>query len=145
VEWPADAFRDSADTFYIAIIGKGATAEATERLLASKQVGYRAVVIKHAQWDESLVGMHAVFVTERDAKKLRRILDGAATLAVLTIGEGQEFAERGGMIGLLIENRKVRFDIDTGVAEAAGLRVSSKLLALTRVVHAPATALEARP
>jgi hypothetical protein len=35
----------------------------------------------------------------------------------------------------VVEERRVRFDIDMNVARMAGLTVSSKLLALTRVVH----------
>ena len=76
-----------------------------------------------------------MFVVERDSKKLRRVLDAAAAAGVLTIGEGESFATYGGVIGLLVENRKVRFDVDTTAAQVAGLRVSSKLLALTRVVR----------
>jgi hypothetical protein len=76
-----------------------------------------------------------VFVVERDPKKLHRVLDAAAAAGVLTIGEGESFTTRGGMIGLLVQDRKVRFDVDTSAAQTAGLRVSSKLLALTRSVR----------
>ncbi|HMI47252.1 MAG TPA: YfiR family protein, partial [Gemmatimonadaceae bacterium] len=86
-------------------------------------------------WDESLTGARAAFVVERDAKRLRRILSAAASAGVLTIGEGESFATRGGVIGLLVEDRKVRFDVDTSAAQNAHLRVSSKLLALTRNVR----------
>jgi hypothetical protein len=139
VEWPAAAFRESADTFVVAIIGKGSTAEATERFLAQKRIGDRAVAVRRLKWDQPLAGVHAAFVTEGDATKRNFVLESAATAGVLSIGEGEKFASEGGMIGLLIENRKVRFDIDTGAAQSAGLRVSSKLLALTRVVHSAPT------
>lgn len=136
VEWPADSFRGPQDAFVVAIIGVGPTADATERFLQSKKVGERPLLVRRLRWDQSLAGLDAAFVAERDEKKLRRVLDAAAIATVLTIGEGKDFATRGGVIALLIEDRKVRFDIDTGAAHMAGLRVSSKLLALTRVVHA---------
>lgn len=136
VEWPADSFRGPQDTFVVAIIGVGPTADATERFLQSKKVGERPLLVRRLRWDQSLAGLDAAFVAERDEKKLRRVLDAAAIATVLTIGEGKDFATRGGVIALLIEDRKVRFDIDTGAAHMAGLQVSSKLLALTRVVHA---------
>jgi hypothetical protein len=40
------------------------------------------------------------------------------------------------MIALIVDGRRVRFDIDTDAADAARLRISSKLLALGRVIHA---------
>jgi len=135
VEWPSDTSLRAGDPFVVLIIGEGATADATERFLESKTIGERPLVVRRIRWDQSLAGGRAAFIVERDAKKLHRILDGAATAGVLTIGEGDSFTTRGGVIGLLVEDRKVRFDVDTSAAQKAGLRVSSKLLALTRVVH----------
>ena len=135
VEWPGETSLGAKDPFVVLIIGEGATADATERFLESKTIGERPLVVFRTQWDQSLAGARAVFVVERDAKKLRRILDAAAAAGVLTIGEGEKFTTSGGVIGLLVEDRKMRFDVDTSAAQSAGLRVSSKLLALTRVVH----------
>ena len=135
VEWPSDSSLRAGDPFVVLIIGEGSTADATERFLESKTIGARPLVVRRVSWDQSLAGGRAAFVVERDAKKLHRVLDAAAAAGVLTIGEGESFTTRGGVIGLLVEDRKVRFDVDTSAAQKAGLRVSSKLLALTRVVH----------
>ena len=135
VEWPTDATAGAKDPFVVLIIGDGATADATELFLESKTIGDRSLVVRRTQSDPSFTGVRAAFVVERDGKKLHRILDAATTAGVLTIGEGDDFATRGGVIGLLVENRKVRFDVDTSAAQSAGLRVSSKLLALTRNVR----------
>jgi hypothetical protein len=91
------------------------------------------------------VGVEAVFVAERDPSRVRRVLEAAAAARVLTIGEGEEFATQGGVIGLFVENHYVQFDINTTAAGAAGLRISSKLLALTRAVHSMANGAVARP
>ena len=135
VEWPAEAFAGTKDPFVVLIIGEGPTADATERFLESKTIGERPLIVGRTQWDQSLSGARAVFVLERDAKKLRHILDAAAAAGVLTIGEGENFTTRGGVIALLVEDRKVRFDVDTSAAQTARLRISSKLLALTRAVR----------
>jgi hypothetical protein len=135
VDWPAEAFRGPQDPVVVGIVGEGDVADATERFLAAKQVGARPVVVRRLNWDQSLTGVQAIFIAEPDAKRLHHVLEAAAAASVLSIGEGEEFATRGGVIGLLIEGSKVRFDIDTGAAQAAGLHVSSKLLALTRVVR----------
>jgi hypothetical protein len=135
VEWPVDASVGPQDPFVVLIIGGGATADATERFLESKTIGERALVVRRTQSDPSFTGVRAAFVVERDGKKLHRILDAATAAGVLTIGEDDGFATLGGVIGLLVENRKVRFDVDTSAAQSAGLRVSSKLLALTRNVR----------
>lgn len=134
VEWPADTIVNARDPFVVLVIGEGATADATASFLEARSIGDRPVVVRRIRWDQSLVGVQAAFVVERDAKKLHRVLDAASVAGVLTIGEGEEFTSRGGVISLLVEDRKVRFDVDTTAAKIARLRVSSKLLALTRNV-----------
>jgi hypothetical protein len=134
VEWPADSHRTS-DPFIVLIIGDGPTADATEQFLESKTIGDQKVSVRRTRWDQSLQGARAAFVVESDGKRLHHILDAAATAGVLTIGEGETFTTRGGVIALLVEDRKVRFDVDTTAAQVARLRVSSKLLALTHAVR----------
>jgi hypothetical protein len=135
VEWPAERSLGARDPFVVVIIGEGATADAAEHFLEAKAVGDRPLYVRRVRWDQSLAGVRAAFVVERDAKKLQHVLGAAAAAGVLTIGEGESFATNGGVIGLLVEDRKVRFDVDTAAAQSAGLRISSKLLALTRNVR----------
>ena len=125
VEWPADTSAGPRDPFVVVIIGEGTTADATEKFLEAKLIRERPVLVRRIRWDQSLAGVRAVLVIERDTKKLRRVFDAAGTAGVLTIGEGDQFATRGGVIGLLVEGRKMRFDVDTSAAQVAGLRVSS--------------------
>ena len=135
VEWPAAPPISTRDPFVVVIIGESETADATEHFLQSRAVGDRPLFVRRVKWDQSLAGVRAAFVVEQDSKKLRHVMNSAAAAGVLTIGEGESFATSGGVIGLLVVDRKVRFDVDTAAAQSAGLRISSKLLALTRNVR----------
>jgi hypothetical protein len=136
VEWPADTTLGARDPFVVVIIGEGATADATEHYLETRAIGDRPLSVRRIRWDQSLARVRAAFVLEQDSKRLHHVLDAAAAAGVLTIGEGDGFTTSGGVIGLLVEDRKLRFDVDTSAAQLAGLRVSSKILALSRNVRA---------
>ena len=135
VEWPHDASSRVTDPLVVVIVGDGPTAGAIEEFLTTKRVGDRAIAIRHLAWDQSLVGVQAAFVSEDDPRRLRHVLEAASTAGVLSIGEGLVFASNGGVIALLLVDRRVRFDIDIDAASAARLRISSKLLALGHVVR----------
>jgi hypothetical protein len=45
-----------------------------------------------------------------------------------------QFAAHGGMIQFSLEDQHVRFDINLSAASRAGLKISSKLLALAQIV-----------
>jgi len=53
---------------------------------------------------------------------------------VLTVGETDRFAQSGGVINFILEENKVRFEINSETAARARLKISSKLLALARIV-----------
>jgi len=55
-------------------------------------------------------------------------------VSVLTVGEMDQFATRGGMIQFSLEEKQVRFDINLEEASQAGLKISSRLFILSRIV-----------
>jgi hypothetical protein len=59
-------------------------------------------------------------------------------MPVLTIGEIPGFAKRGGIINLVLEDNKVHFEVNVEAAKEADLNISSRLLALARIVQEPA-------
>ena len=67
-----------------------------------------------------------------DTAKILRLLDGAS---VLTVGEVEQFAERGGIINFKTEDNKIRFEINPDAAKRAKLELSSQLLKLALIVR----------
>jgi hypothetical protein len=51
---------------------------------------------------------------------------------VLTVGESPDFLRQGGIINFVLEDGKVRFEINQDAATQADLRISSRLLRLAR-------------
>jgi hypothetical protein len=58
-------------------------------------------------------------------------LNGAG---VLTVGDTEGFTEAGGMINLTIVDQRVHFEINPDAARRAGMKISSKLLSLAKIV-----------
>ena len=69
--------------------------------------------------------------TEKDQDKIVTDLNGSSTL---TVGETEGFAARGGVINLTVEENKVHFEINQVAADRAGLKISSKLLSIAKIV-----------
>ena len=54
---------------------------------------------------------------------------------VLTVSDIDNFAERGGVIGLTIVGDNIRFQVNRGAALTKGLRLSSSLLEIAERVY----------
>jgi hypothetical protein len=125
VTWPS-----SQEPLVLAVVGVDPFGPYLDAIVRGKTVNGRSIVVKRIQAGESLNGCHVVFVSESESARTAEILEPMRHAPILTVGETQRFLRDGGMIRLVVEENRVRFQIDANRAEAAGLRVSSQLLSL---------------
>ena len=65
-------------------------------------------------------------------KNLKEIINSVKDHSVLTVGEMEGFLEAGGIINWFVEEKKIRFEINTAAAERAKLEIRSNLLRLAK-------------
>jgi hypothetical protein len=75
-----------------------------------------------------------LFVPSSNAKRVVTTVDRLKEAPVLTVSDAEGFAESGGMIELFQENGRMRFAVNVEVVQRSGLRVSSRVLDLARIV-----------
>ena len=76
-----------------------------------------------------------LFLSSSLSRRLPENLELVRGSPVLTVGDTDGYAQRGVMINMYIENKRVRFEINAETAGQAGLRISTKLLSLAGIVH----------
>jgi hypothetical protein len=137
VEWPPGAIKDMNGSFVIGILGRDPFNTALEQTIGEKTVRGAAIQIKRFRRLDDLQSSHILFISKSEKNNLPNILDKIADKSILTVSDMPDFARRGGMIHLYIENNKVRFIIHTQTAEKAGLKLSAKLLRLATTSASP--------
>lgn len=131
IEWPPGALGSPDSPFNICILGGDRFGGALEQIVSGEVVSGRKVVIQRMDRDPQPGTCQIVFVNDQ-AEAFRN--PSGLGRGVLTVGEGEAFARNGGMIGFVIENRRVTFEINRRAAEAAGIKFSSGLLAVAKSV-----------
>jgi len=63
------------------------------------------------------------------------VLGSLKALPVLTVSDDPGFAPSHGIIELVVANGRMQFAVNTDAANRAGLRLSSRLLGLARIVR----------
>jgi hypothetical protein len=82
-----------------------------------------------------------VFANDSKSDREMKLLKTAQDAGALTVGDGQDFLTCGGMIQLVVDDNRMRFDINKAAVNRANIKLSSKLLALARhVIELPAEA-----
>jgi hypothetical protein len=134
VEWPADAFPKPDSPFVIGIVGKDPFDGALDRTIQGKNVNGHAFVIRRLGFDQDMAQCEIIFVSSSERDKVGRLPGTLKNAPVLAVGESAGFASHGGHIGFFSEQGRIRFEINPEAAKRARLNISSKLLALARIV-----------
>lgn len=134
IEWPTDHLTQAGSPILIGILGEDPFDDALDQVVRGKAIDGRPVLIKRAKTVEPLRSCHIVFVSRSERKRLSQITSELSDAGVVTVSDTEEFLERGGIINFVIENNRVRFDINKRIADRAGLKISSKLLVLAKSV-----------
>lgn len=142
VDWPVNSFAQPDSPIVIGILGTDPFGSIIDRTVGDKKIGNRRFVVKRLKWGMDVRDCNILFVSSSEYVHVDEIVRAVRGLPILTIGEIPGFASRGGVINLILEDNKVRFEVNVEAAKQANLTISSRLLALARIV--PQTAVDVR-
>jgi hypothetical protein len=134
VEWPSDILPDASGEMVLCLLGDGSLGEPLESTVAGKTVRNHRLVVRNVYNADEARQCHVLFLTSADPVAWRGILGSLEGAPVLTVGDGETFARRGGIIAFKMEGNKVRFAINADAASRARLQISSQLLKLAAFV-----------
>jgi|SRR5579859_1738141 len=134
VEWPPQAFGAANDPFVFGVYGKDLWGAALDQAVLGKTIDGRPAVIRRTSEVSALRSCQVVFVPAPEMRHWREVSASLGNLSVLLVGESEGFAEGGGVINFILEDERVRFEINPSAAARVHLKVSSKLLQLAVIV-----------
>ena len=128
VDWPSGGESDLT----IGIAGAGAVA-ALVREVEGRVVNGRTLRVRTVGSAEEAIRVNLLYIGG-DAPPL----DVRTTMAdgpVLTVGDARRFTAEGGMIRLYSDDGRLRFEVNMTAVERTGLKISSKMLGVARIVR----------
>ncbi|HWD20786.1 MAG TPA: YfiR family protein [Verrucomicrobiae bacterium] len=135
VEWPSQSFAATNAPLTIGIVGDDPFGDLLDGLIKDERVAAHPLVVKRFGAGAAPGACQILFVSRSEKDRLPALLGSMKERPILTVGESEQFNERGGMIRFLMEDGKVRFEINPRAAERAGLRLNSNLLRVARIVQ----------
>jgi hypothetical protein len=141
IEWPAQGPAENDKPFVIGILGVDPFGHRLDEAVRGETVNGRPFVVKRLREIEDASGCDAVFVSRSEAEHVRDIVKQLDGQAVLTVSDIPDFAENGGIVGLVRDHNKIRLHINVEASKAANLTISSKLLRPALIVSTRKTSL----
>jgi hypothetical protein len=129
VEWPS---RTEPGPIVICVAGRNPFGSILDDTIRGETVRGRTLAARVIL--EPDPGCHVTFVPTGASTAYLRAARGTPTL---TVGESPDFIQQGGLIRFYLDGGTVRFEINRDGAERSGVRISSRLLQLARLVTVP--------
>jgi hypothetical protein len=134
VKWPPDSFSNPDAPFYIGILGSDPFGSALEETIQGEAINNHRLTVVRARRIEDLKNCQMIFVCRSEEGHVGEILSQIGTKPILTVSEVESFARSGGDIDFYLSGGKVRFEINPQSALRCGLKISSQLLSLGKIV-----------
>ena len=127
VDWPAASLTDRF------VIGVAADEDFSQKVVAAargRRVNSRDVIVRRLADADQTCGCQMLFVGGGEDLRSTTLLRWARSKPVLTVGETTAFLREGGIVRVFRTDNRLRLQINNRGAEAAGLKISSRLLQL---------------
>jgi hypothetical protein len=129
VQWPtADRAADQPVPFTICVLGRDPFDASLEKTVKGENVAGAAVTTKRIAASSEAGDCRILFIATSEQNRLPKTLMALAKLPILTVSDIPNFADNGGMIGFVLKDNRVRFEVNSANAQTAGLTLSSQLL-----------------
>jgi hypothetical protein len=132
IEWPHVESAGAESQARICIMGDDPFGALLDQMADGEVLQERKLVVQRLH-QETPKACDVIYFSKGEQQDIGSVLSDIGP-GVLTVGEGDAFLREGGVIAFVVENRRVRFDINQKAAVKAGLKISSKLMSVARFV-----------
>jgi hypothetical protein len=134
VEWPPSSFHDGSAPLQICVLGRDPFGEVLREITREKTVNGHKLEVRGVVDLQVARACHILFIAFSERTRLKQIFEALQGSYALTVGDAKDFAEQGGMINFVLQDDRVQFEVSRTAVEQSGLKISSKLLAVAKVV-----------
>lgn len=134
VEWPSPPGSLASAPLRLCVLGGNPFGTALDTI-SGKPVNERRMEVSLLDMNADTRECAMLFIAAPAERHLERITALSRGTGMLTIGDTQGFAQRGVMVNFFLENGKIRFEINLEASRRAGLKISSQLLKLARIIR----------
>lgn len=133
IDWPSEGSAGKGETVRICIVGNDSLRTLLGEL-HNREVKGKSLAMARVKDLNALEACDMVYISRSEERQFPLILQRLQGTHVLTVSDIPQFARKGGMIGFVTENERVKIEVNQQNIRQAGLKVSAKLLEVARVI-----------
>jgi hypothetical protein len=131
-EWPS---LPAGAPINVCIVGDEGIAAALVETVRGQNIAGHTLDVWQPQDRATWRICNLLFIADSETRRSTEALTGIKMHPVLTVSDSKGFSHAVGIIELFVEAGRMRFAINVDAAERSGLRLSSRLLGLAKVIR----------
>ena len=133
-EWPSNTLASADAPFLVGVLDNDPAAPVLRQALAGKTVNARKIEVRSLPDPAGARVCHLLFLSRAQQNSVDEIRQQLKEAPVLTVGETDQFCQRGGMINFVRQDESFRFEINLEAIKRSGLNISSRLASMATIV-----------
>jgi YfiR/HmsC-like len=129
VQWPID-HGPGGDSFELCVLGQDPFGPVLDATVAGESISTRKIAVVRISKVSEAAPCNVLYVSGSEGSRLAQIIEAARHSGTLTVSDIPHFVERGGIIGFVKQQDRIRFEVNRSAAEDSHLTLSSELLKL---------------
>lgn len=136
ITWPGEAFTAPDQPFVIGIVGEDPFGQHIDRVVKNERYRTRPILVRRYRTIEEVkkAPSHVLFINQALKQKWPQLKQSIGAHPTLTVSDMEAFGQLGGMINIKTQINKIKIEVNPDEARKAGLKISSKLLKVSRNV-----------
>jgi len=134
VKWPAETLPATTGPIRLCILNDVSFQVQLDLIVRNKSIDGHPILVILVQNAEQSRSCQELFISSAAKQNPRPIIESLRGTTVLTVGETEGFVEEGGIINFILQDDRVHFQVNQKAANQAGIKMSSQLLSLARLV-----------
>ena len=134
VDWPKETFTTSRNALVIGVLGEDPFGKLLDATLENRKFNQQPIQCARFQRVEDVRACQVLFIAEPDPSRLKQILVRLRGKNILTVSDADGFLDQGGQIQFVLDERRLKFEVNLDAVRKAGLDLDANLLRAARRV-----------
>ena len=134
VEWPRSAFGSPTSPVMLCVAGENPFGDSLGKVVEGQRIGDRPIVVQYPKSVNRDSGCDILYASGSNGQSVADALNAVNGTGVLTITDAAP-DHAAGIVEFVVQNNRVRFNVDEQAAAHNGITISSHLLSLALSVR----------
>lgn len=134
-EWPPGIFRENSnDPFVIGVMKNTQFLPYLVEIAKSAKIQHKKVKILVVENYSQIKDCHMLYIPKYSRRRFKKVMSYVKNLPILTVGDTENYENRGVMINLFPSGGNIRFNVNYHAAQQSGITITSHILKQARKV-----------